>query len=68
MPESLIRKSGARIMGLDDPSIKMSKSLAAPRMVTLPGLLDPPDKIRRTVMRAVTDSGSKVNPEYLSPG
>lgn len=68
LPESLIRKSGARIMGLDDPSIKMSKSLAGTRDGHAIGLLDPPDKIRRTVMRAVTDSGSKVNPEQLSPG
>jgi tryptophanyl-tRNA synthetase len=68
LPESLIRKSGARIMGLDDPSIKMSKSLAGNRDGHAIGLLNPPDKIRRTIMRAVTDSGSKVNPEQLSPG
>jgi tryptophanyl-tRNA synthetase len=68
LPESLIRKSGARIMGLDDPSIKMSKSLADTRDGHAIGLLDPPNKIRRAVMRAVTDSGSKVNPEQLSPG
>lgn len=46
----------------------MSKSLAGTRDGHAIGLLDPPDKIRRTVMRAVTDSGSKVNPEQLSPG
>lgn len=68
LPQSLIRKSGARIMGLDDPSIKMSKSLAGTRDGHAIALLDPPDKIRRTIMRAVTDSGSKVNPEQLSPG
>jgi tryptophanyl-tRNA synthetase len=68
LPKSLIRKSGARIMGLDDPSIKMSKSLAGTRDGHAIGLLDPPDKIRRTVMRAVTDSGSKINTDQLSPG
>ncbi|MCA1708539.1 MAG: tryptophan--tRNA ligase, partial [Actinobacteria bacterium] len=67
LPESLIRKSGARVMGLDDPSIKMSKSLAGTRDGHAIGLLDSPDKIRRTIMRAVTDSGSKVDPEQLSP-
>ncbi|MGH4015511.1 MAG: tryptophan--tRNA ligase [Pseudonocardiaceae bacterium] len=66
-PKSLIRKSGARIMGLDDPSIKMSKSLSGVRDGHAIGLLDPPDKIHRTIMRAVTDSGSKINCE-LSPG
>ncbi|MCA1673919.1 MAG: tryptophan--tRNA ligase, partial [Actinobacteria bacterium] len=68
LPEPLIRKSGARIMGLDDPSIKMSKSLAGTRDGHAIGLLDSPDKIRRTVMRAVTDSKSKVNIDQLSPG
>ncbi len=68
LPEPLIRTSGARIMGLDDPSVKMSKSLAGSREGHAIGLLDPPDKIRRTIMRAVTDSGSKVDPDALSPG
>jgi tryptophanyl-tRNA synthetase len=68
LPQPLIRRSGARIMGLDDPSIKMSKSLAGVRDGHAIGLLDPPKKIRRSVMRAVTDSGSEVDPEHLSPG
>jgi tryptophanyl-tRNA synthetase len=68
LPQPLIRRSGARIMGLDDPSIKMSKSLAGVRDGHAIGLLDPPKKIRRSVMRAVTDSGSEVDPEHISPG
>jgi tryptophanyl-tRNA synthetase len=68
MPEPLIPTSGARIMGLDDPTVKMSKSLAASREGHAIGLLDPPDKVRRAVMRAVTDSGSAVNRDALSPG
>lgn len=68
LPEPLIRTSGARVMGLDDPTIKMSKSLAGSRPGHAIGLLDPPEKIRTSVMRAVTDSGSEVNPEHLSPG
>jgi tryptophanyl-tRNA synthetase len=67
-PQALIRKSGARIMGLDDPTIKMSKSRAEVYDGHAIGLLDPPDKIRRSIMRAVTDSGSTVDPERLSPG
>lgn len=68
LPQPLIRESGARIMGLDDPSIKMSKSLAGLRDGHAIGLLDSPKRIQRSVMRAVTDSGSQLDPEHLSPG
>lgn len=67
-PQALIRKSGARIMGLDDPTVKMSKSRADVCDGHAIELLDPPDKIRRSIMRAVTDSGSTVDPQRLSPG
>ncbi|MGH2687974.1 MAG: tryptophan--tRNA ligase, partial [Actinomycetota bacterium] len=56
LPEPLIRETGARIMGLDDPTMKMSKSLAEQRGGHAIALLDPPEKIRNAVMRAVTDS------------
>ena len=56
LPEAMIQKSGARIMGLDNPENKMSKSLA----VESPGhaifLLDPPDLIRKKLARAQTDA------------
>jgi tryptophanyl-tRNA synthetase len=68
LPAPLIPTSGARIMGLDDPTVKMSKSLAATREGHAVGLLDPPDKIRRSLMRAVTDSGSAVRSDQLSAG
>ncbi len=68
LPQPLVRESGARIMGLDDPSIKMSKSLAGLHDGHAIGLLDSPKKIQRTVMRAVTDSGSQLDPERISPG
>ncbi|MGH4022708.1 MAG: tryptophan--tRNA ligase [Pseudonocardiaceae bacterium] len=68
LPQPLIRASGARIMGLDDPSIKMSKSLAGLRDGHAVGLLDSPKKIQRSVIRAVTDSGSRLDPEHISPG
>jgi tryptophanyl-tRNA synthetase len=56
LPEAQIREAGARIMGLDDPEKKMSKSLA----VNAPGhaifMLDSPDTIRKKVARAQTDA------------
>lgn len=63
VPEPWIRGVGARVMGLDDPTRKMSKS--AQGQYHGIGLLDEPEQIRRTVMRAVTDSerGIVFNPE-----
>lgn len=58
MPEALIKKHGARIMGLDDPSKKMSKSAAsANNYITL---LDPPEVATKKISRAVTDSGTEI--------
>jgi tryptophanyl-tRNA synthetase len=53
IPEAMIPKEGARIMGLDTPTAKMSKSEASEFHAIF--LLDPPDKARKKVMRAVTD-------------
>jgi tryptophanyl-tRNA synthetase len=52
-PRALIRDVGARIMALDDPERKMSKSDAEGSYI---GLLDPPDVIRKKIARATTDS------------
>lgn len=57
-PKALVRKGTARIMALDDPSKKMSKSAASPNNYI--ALLDTPDAIRRKVKTAVTDSGSEI--------
>ncbi|MCY3761026.1 MAG: tryptophan--tRNA ligase [Gemmatimonadetes bacterium] len=54
VPEPLIRPVGARVMGLDDPTRKMSKSEGG-RYHAI-GLLDDPKEIRRKLGRAVTDS------------
>lgn len=54
VPEPLIQAEGARIMGLDDPTKKMSKSDDAPNRTIF--LVDPPDVIRRKISRATTDS------------
>jgi tryptophanyl-tRNA synthetase len=46
----------------------MSKSKAETHEGHAIGLLDDPKKIRKTIMRAVTDAGSAVDRENLSPG
>ena len=68
LPEAMFRPSGARIMGLDDPGAKMSKSLGESRNRHAIGLVDPPDVIRDAIMHAVTDSGQEVQSEQASPG
>jgi tryptophanyl-tRNA synthetase len=66
LPEPLIREVGARIMGLDDPTRKMSKSEAGRGHAI--NLLDPPDTIRSKVMRATTDSLREVRFDEARPG
>jgi tryptophanyl-tRNA synthetase len=69
VPDALIRASGARIMGLDDPTAKMSKSLAERQPGHAVALLDPPKQARKAIMRAVTDSRPAVDfGEDLAPG
>lgn len=59
VPEPVIAEFGARIMGLDDPTAKMSKSLAAKRGHAV-RLNDDDDEIRWAMRRAVTDSGREI--------
>jgi tryptophanyl-tRNA synthetase len=56
VPQPLIRDVGARVMGLDDPLLKMSKSVAVERPMHAVNMLDPPDVIRRKIGRAQTDA------------
>src|ERR671933_154476 len=58
VPEPMILDTGARIMALDDPTKKMSKSSPTPAGYI--ALLDEPDVIRRKIRRAKTDSGTEV--------
>jgi tryptophanyl-tRNA synthetase len=58
IPEPDIKETGARIMSLDDPTKKMSKSNPNPNSYI--ALNDEPDVIRRKIKRAVTDSGSEI--------
>ncbi len=57
IPEPLITKTGARIMSLQNPERKMSKSDPEDTFVSL---LDDADAIRRKIKRAVTDSESEI--------
>jgi len=68
LPETLNRRSGARIMGLDDPTQKMSKSTAAKKQGHAIALLDKPDVIKKAIMGAVTDAGGEIRFETASPG
>ena len=54
IPEAYIGKVGARIMGLQNPTAKMSKSSQDPMDKIL--LTDTPDEIRKKFKKAVTDS------------
>ncbi len=54
MPEPYIGKVGARIMGLQNPTAKMSKSAVDPMDKIL--LTDSPEDIRKKFKKAVTDS------------
>ena len=67
VPQVLIRQVGARVMGLDSPEDKMSKSVAVERPNHAVLMLDPPDLIRRKVRRAQTDTEPAVTPP-VGPG
>ncbi len=58
VPEGKYMKSGARIMALDEPTNKMSKS--AENEFSRISLLDTPSKIKKAIMRATTDSDGEV--------
>jgi tryptophanyl-tRNA synthetase len=58
VPEAAIPKVGARIMDLQEPTQKMSKSVSSPQGKVL--VLDPPDNITKKFKRAVTDNDGDV--------
>lgn len=66
MPATKLPAVGARIMGLDDPTKKMSKSTEGSGHAI--SLLDPPATIRKKIMRATTDSLPGVDFDNLGPG
>ena len=66
VPSTSLPTVGARVMGLDDPTQKMSKSATGAGHAV--ALLDDPAKIRKTIMRATTDSNPAVDFESAGPG
>ncbi len=66
VPEPYIKDDGGRVMDLQDPTSKMSKSGPTPNGIIF--LSDSDDKIMKKVKSAVTDSQQSVCLENLSPG
>ncbi len=66
MPETRLPTVGARIMGLDDPEKKMSKSTTGAGHAI--SLLDDLKVIQKKIMRATTDSSPEVNFETMGAG
>lgn len=66
VPEPYITKSGARIMDLQEPTKKMSKSAENANGYIL--IMDPPEVIRKKISRAITDSLGVVKYNDEQPG
>ncbi|EES47934.1 tryptophan--tRNA ligase [Clostridium botulinum] len=66
IPDPYIPKAGAKIMSLQDPLKKMSKSDDNPNGFIL--IMDPPDVIKRKISKSVTDSLGIVNYTDDQPG
>ena len=66
VPEAYIGKTGAKIMSLQDPAKKMSKSDENPNGSIY--LMDDPDTIMRKCKRAVTDSEATILYRDEQPG
>ena len=66
VPATQLPTVGARVMGLDEPDKKMSKSATGSGHAV--SLLDPPETIRKKIMRATTDSLPAVDFDQLSAG
>ncbi len=66
VPEAFIPKTGSRIMSLQDPFKKMSKSDDNENNII--ALLDNNNNIRKKINRAVTDSGSQISYSEDKPG
>jgi tryptophanyl-tRNA synthetase len=58
VPEAAVPKVGARVMDLQEPTRKMSKSVSSPLGTVL--VLDSPEEIDRKVRKAVTDTETEV--------
>ena len=66
IPKPFIPKTGARIMSLQDPERKMSKSDENQNATLY--ILDNPDVLRKKIMSSVTDSGNEIVARDDKPG
>jgi tryptophanyl-tRNA synthetase len=66
VPEPFISKVGSRIMSLQDPTAKMSKS--DPNHASTVFITDRPEEVRKKIMSAVTDSSAEVRAGADKPG
>jgi tryptophanyl-tRNA synthetase len=66
MPATHLPSVGSRVMGLDEPDKKMSKSATGTGHAI--GLLDPIDQVRKKIMRATTDSQPAVDFSAVGAG
>ncbi len=66
VPRGIFPEEGARVMNLQEPTVKMSKSRGALQGTVL--MLDEPDTIRKKFKTAVTDSGREVRRAEDKPG
>jgi tryptophanyl-tRNA synthetase len=67
VPEAVLPASGARVMDLQEPTRKMSKSVSSPQGSIY--LWDTPADIERKIKRAVTDTGAEVRFDWeAKPG
>jgi tryptophanyl-tRNA synthetase len=66
IPEGYTPATGARLMGLQTPTVKMSKSDRNAENYL--ALLDPPEIVRRKIKTAVTDSGSEIRCDAAKTG
>lgn len=65
-PKALLSKTGAKIMSLNNPKKKMSKSLGSQSYISL---FEDPKSIEKKIMSAVTDTGKKIKyDEKKKPG
>ncbi len=66
VPQAYIPDTGARVMSLQDPTKKMSKSDEVEANIIT--LLDEPKSIERKIKRSVTDSGTEIVVRQDKPG
>lgn len=65
IPEPYLTKEGTRIMGLDDPTKKMSKSAGSEYNYI--AITDDAETVRKKIKKAVTDSGSEIEYKEEKP-